>query len=96
MFVISATYAPGHWDDVIAVSRLARKIQLLLPGYPGQVQPGDLPPVHVDAARASGIGPTITATGSARGWSAATRVVEWLEHFGTEHGLSAGRSRALR
>jgi hypothetical protein len=23
LFVISATYAPVHWDDVIAVSRLA-------------------------------------------------------------------------
>ena len=39
VFVVSATYAPGHWDDVIAVSRLAGKIQLLLPGYPGPVQP---------------------------------------------------------
>ena len=39
IFVVSATYAPGHWDDVIAVSRLAGKIQRLLPGYRGQVQP---------------------------------------------------------
>ena len=35
VFVISATYAPGHWDDVVAASRLACKIQSLLPGYPG-------------------------------------------------------------
>ncbi len=39
VFVISATYPPGSWDDVIAVSRLAGKIQLLLPGYAGHVQP---------------------------------------------------------
>jgi hypothetical protein len=39
VFVISATYAPVHWDDVIAVNRLAGKIQRLLPGYSGQVQP---------------------------------------------------------
>lgn len=38
IFVISATYAPGHWDDVIAVTKLARKIQRLLPGYSGHVQ----------------------------------------------------------
>ena len=29
----------GHWDDVIAAIKLARKVQLLLPGYPAQVQP---------------------------------------------------------
>src|SRR5437764_14676079 len=39
IFVISATYAPGHWDDVITVHKLARKIQVLLPGYGGAVQP---------------------------------------------------------
>jgi hypothetical protein len=39
VFVISATYAPGHWDDVVAASKLAQKVQLLLLGYPGQVQP---------------------------------------------------------
>ena len=39
VFVISATYAPGHWDDVLTVSTLAGKIQQLLPGYAGQVQP---------------------------------------------------------
>lgn len=39
VFVICATYAPGHWDDVIAASRLAGKVQLLLPGYCGEVRP---------------------------------------------------------
>ena len=67
IFVISATYAPGHWDDVIAVSRLASKIQRLLPGYSGQVHAGGLPPVHRDQSPGSGIGPTSTATGSAPG-----------------------------
>ena len=49
IFVISATYAPGHWDDVIAANRLADKIQQLLPGYRGQVQSGRLSPVCGDA-----------------------------------------------
>ena len=39
VFVIAATYAPGHWDDVVTVSTLAGKIQQLLPGYAGQVHP---------------------------------------------------------
>ena len=52
VFVISATYAPGHWDDVVAVSKLARKVQLLLPGYTGKVAAGDLPPVLVLPAAA--------------------------------------------
>ena len=73
MFVISATYAPGHWDDVVAVSRLARKIQLLLPGYPGQVRPAICHPFSTQPARGFGIGRTIAASGSARGWSVATR-----------------------
>jgi len=47
IFVISATYAPGHWDDVIAVNRLAGKIQWLLPGYSGRSSRG-LPPVCRD------------------------------------------------
>ena len=34
----SATYAPGHWDDVVTVHRLASKIKFLLPGYEGAVQ----------------------------------------------------------
>ena len=37
VFVISATYPPGDWDDVVTVSRLAAKIQTLLPGYCGRV-----------------------------------------------------------
>ena len=38
VFVISATYAPGHWDDVVTVHKLAQKIRVLLPGYDGPVQ----------------------------------------------------------
>jgi len=48
IFVTSATYAPGHWDDVVAASRLASKIQDLLPGYDGPVQPAICHPVHID------------------------------------------------
>jgi hypothetical protein len=51
VFVISATYAPGHWDDVTAVSKLARKIELLLPGYPGRVQPAICHPFTAIAPR---------------------------------------------
>jgi hypothetical protein len=66
IFVISASYAPGHWDDVIAVTKLARKIQRLLPGYWDEssrrcvtrsLQPG----------LESGIGQTRTGTGSVPG-----------------------------
>ena len=46
VFVISATYPPGDWDDVVTVSRLAAKIQTLLSGVlrPGPL--GDLPSVQ--------------------------------------------------
>ena len=89
VFVVSATYAPGHWDDVIAVNRLARKIQRLLPGYPGDVQPAICHPFttappriwhrpddHGDWIKAWVIG--------------GDSVIDWLEQFGAEHGLDAG------
>ena len=95
IFVISATYAPGHWDDVIAVSRLAGKIQLLLPGYTGPVQPGDLPPVHVDGApdlasgrRTRRLGRRLAGRGRLRG-----RVAPALRRAAR---IECRRSRALR
>ena len=51
VYVISATYAPGHWDDVVAVSGLARKIELLLPGYPVTVRPAICHPFSTQPAR---------------------------------------------
>jgi hypothetical protein len=87
IFVISATYAPGHWDDVIAVNRLARKLQRLLPGYAGQVQPAVCHPFT--ATR-----PRIWYRPDEHGdWVGAwliggDSVIEWLEHFGPDHGLN--------
>jgi hypothetical protein len=86
VFVISATYAPGHWDDVIAASKLARKVQLLLPGYPGQVQPAICHPFtsarprlwHRPDEHGDWVGAWVLGGDS---------VVDWLEHFGPEHGL---------
>ena len=89
VFVISATYAPGHWDDVVAVSSLARKIELLLPGYPGQVRPAICHPFSTQPAR-------VWHRADDRGeWVGAwlvggDSVIEWLEHFGTEHGVGLG------
>ncbi len=89
IFVVSATYAPGHWDDVIAVNQLAGKIQRLLPGYPGPVQPAVCHPFT--ATR-----PRIWYRPDERGdWVGAwliggDSVIGWLEHFGPEHGLTAG------
>jgi hypothetical protein len=88
IFVISATYAPGHWDDVIAVSKLARKIQLLLPGYRAQVQPALCHPFAATS-------PRIWHRPDEHGeWVGAwliggDSVIQWLEHFGSEHGLNA-------
>ena len=87
VFVVSATYAPGHWDDVLAVNKLARKIQLLLPGYSGQVQPAVCHPFTVTRPRfwhrPDEYGDWIAA------WLiGGDSVIEWLEHFGPEHGLS--------
>jgi hypothetical protein len=88
VFVISATYAPGHWDDVVAVSKLARKIGLLLPGYSGQVHPAICQPF-------TAIRPRIWHRPDEHGdWIGAwvvggDSVIEWLGHFGAEHDLNA-------
>jgi hypothetical protein len=88
IYVVSATYAPGHWDDVIAVTKLARKIQRLLPGYSGEVRAAVCHPFT--ATR-----PRIWHRPDERGnWVSAwliggDSVIEWLEHFGPEHGLNA-------
>jgi len=87
VFVISATYAPGHWDDVIAASKLARKVQLLLPGYAGQVHPAICHPFTTAPARlwhrpdedGRWVGAWVLGGDS---------VIDWLEHFGAEHGFS--------
>jgi hypothetical protein len=88
IFVISVTYAPGHWDDVIAVAKLARKIQRLLPGYSGQVQPAVCHPFtatrpriwHRPDEHGAWVGAWLIGGDS---------VIEWLEHFGPDHGLNA-------
>ena len=86
VFVISATYAPGHWDDVIAVNKLARKVQLLLPGYSGDVRPAICHPFTPTPPRlwhrADDHGDWIGA------WLlGGDSVIEWLQHFGPAHGL---------
>jgi hypothetical protein len=87
VFVISATYAPGHCDDVIAASRLAGKVQRLLPGYPGQVQPAICHPFtparprlwHRCDEHGAWVGAWVLGGVS---------VIDGLGHFGTEHGLA--------
>lgn len=89
IFVISATYAPGHWDDVITVSTLARKIQALVPGYDGEVRPAICHPF-------SATEPRIWHRADERGhWVSAwlvggDSVLRWVLHFGSERGLTAG------
>ena len=86
VFVISATYAPGHWDDVIAAGKLARKVKLLLPGYAGQVQAAICHPFtsarprlwHRPDDHGDWVGAWVLGGDS---------VIDWLEHFGNEHGL---------
>jgi hypothetical protein len=88
IFVVSATYSPGHWDDVIAVSRLARKLQVLLPGYGGPVHPAICHPF-------TSTEPRIWHRADEHGdWVGAwlvggDSVLGWLLHFGPQHGLSA-------
>ncbi|MHB8696164.1 MAG: hypothetical protein ACYDHH_33550, partial [Solirubrobacteraceae bacterium] len=87
IFVVSATYAPGHWDDVIAVNKLARKIQRLLPGYSGEVKPAICHPFSATRPRiwhrpdeyGDWIGAWLIGGDS---------VIEWIGHFGPEHGLN--------
>ncbi len=87
IFVISATYAPGHWDDVITVSTLARKVQALVPGYDGEVRPAICHPF-------SATEPRIWHRADQRGdWVGAwlvggDSVLGWLLHFGSGRGLS--------
>jgi hypothetical protein len=97
VFVISATYAPGHWDDVITVSTLARKVQALVPGYDGEVRPAICHPF-------SATEPRIWHRADERGdWVGAwlvggDSVPGWLLHFGSESGLAPadlGRFDAL-
>jgi hypothetical protein len=89
VFVISATYPPGSWDDVVAVNRLAGKIQMLLPGYAGRVRPAICHPF-------ASLQPRIWYRADEHGsWVGAWLVggdslLRWLEHFGREHGLGAG------
>jgi hypothetical protein len=87
VFVISATYPPGSWDDVVTVSRLAEKIQQLLPGYAGQVQPAICHPFTSLQPRVwyrpdehrTWVGAWLVGGGS---------LIPWLEHFDRGHGLS--------
>ena len=87
VFVISATYAPGHWDDVVAVNKLARKIQSLLPGYAGEVHAAICHPFSTTPPRlwhrqgddGEWVNAWLVGGGS---------VIEWLEHFGSDHGLT--------
>lgn len=89
VFVISATYPPGSWDDVVAVSRLAGKIQLLLPDYGGQVQPAICHPF-------ASLQPRLWYRADEHGtWVGAwltggDSLIHWLEDFGREHGLGTG------
>jgi hypothetical protein len=89
VFVISATYPPGHWDDVVTANTLAGKAQQLLPGYAGEVQPAICHPFTAIEAR-------IWHRADEHGnWVGAwlvggESVVEWLAHFGTEAGLGPG------
>jgi hypothetical protein len=89
VFVLSATYAPGHWDDVIAVHTLAGKIQQLLPAYPGRVRPAICHPFSCTRPRLwhrpDDQGRWVGAWLMGGDW-----VIEWLLHFRPEHGLSAG------
>jgi hypothetical protein len=86
VFVIGATYAPGHWDDVATVNRLASKIEALLPGYSGEVGAAICHPF-------SSLRPRVWYREGEDGeWIAAwlvggDSVIDWLEHFGPAQGL---------
>jgi len=97
IFVISAAYAPGHWDDVITVSTLARKVQALVPGYDGEVRPAICHPFSATEPRiwhradehGDWVGAWLVGGGS---------VLGWLLRFGSERGLAPadlGRFDAL-
>ena len=86
VFVISATYPPGGWDDVVTASRLGAKIQTLLSGYRGRVHSAICHPF-------SPVAPRVWHRADDHGeWIGAwliggDSVIEWLQHFGPEHGL---------
>jgi hypothetical protein len=88
IFVISATYAPGSWDDVITVSTLARKVQALVPGYDGEVRPAICHPFsametriwHRPDEHGDWLGAWLVGGDS---------VLGWLLHFGSERGLTS-------
>jgi hypothetical protein len=86
VFVISATYAPGHWDDIVTAHRLATKIQRLLPGYCGEVHAVICHPFSSGPAR-------VWHRANERGdWVGAwvvggDSVVDWLGHSGAGYGL---------
>lgn len=88
VFVIIATYAPGHWDDVVAASKLARKVELLLPGYQRHIQPAICHPFtatrprlwHRPDEHGDWVGGWVLGGDS---------IIDWLMHFGSEHGLNA-------
>jgi hypothetical protein len=89
VFVIAATYAPGAWDDVLTVNRLAGKIQALLPRYPGQVHAAICHPFTAAPPR------LWHRPDEAGDWIGAwvlggNAVIEWLDHFGVRHGLGPG------
>ena len=50
VFVISATYAPGHWDDVVAASRLGSQDPVAAARLPRRGSAGDLSSVYPVAA----------------------------------------------
>jgi hypothetical protein len=89
VFVISATYPPGSWDDVVAVNRLAGKIQTLLPGYGGQVRAAICHPfasLHPRLWYRADENDTWVGAWLIGG----DQLIHWLEHFGREHGLGSG------
>jgi hypothetical protein len=90
VFVISATYAPGHWDDVTAASNPARKIQLLLPGYPGQVHPWGRHRARGNAGRAERSGLSMSSRTPA---DAAAQPAQQLSHPRSATRVAGGTAR---
>jgi hypothetical protein len=88
VYVISAVLAPGHWDDLVTVSRLAEKTQLLLPRYGGKVRGAICHPFSSAPPRLwyreDELGEWIGA------WVlGGDSLVEWLGRFGTGDGIAS-------